>query len=330
MQLKRLEIILSEKCNINPPCIMCGRNIHLKNNPHFYDNGFFDFALFDKFKDELKQIEHLEISAGGEPLLYPRFLDVIGLLGEKTTFSFVTNGILLTPELSEKLLHGNKAFNINISIDAATQETYKLIRQNDNFYKIISNIKAINEFKAKYNLSTNVKISMTLNIFNIDEALDFVKMGERLGCKEIRFNHFNSYPDFVPLTRPDLTYKGISCQTIPIKHDRIMDSVFEYAESKGLNVVLYGNRHLSVNPVIKPLETRKLKPNFCIQPFQSLEILQNGDVIPCCAAVHVIGNLRFNTLDEIWNNKIMQDLRSDISKGLLPRICNSDCKYIRI
>ena len=53
MQLKRLEIILSEKCNINPPCIMCGRNIHLRNDKHFYDNGFFDFALFDKFKDEI-------------------------------------------------------------------------------------------------------------------------------------------------------------------------------------------------------------------------------------------------------------------------------------
>lgn len=329
MQLKRLEIILSEKCNINPPCIMCGRNIHLKNDKHFYDNGFFDFALFDKFKDELKQIEHLEISAGGEPLLYPQFLDVIALLGEKTTFSFVTNGILLTPELSEKLLQNNKVFNINISIDAATPETYKLIRQNDNFYRIIDNIKAINEIKARLNLFTRVNISMTLNVFNLNEAFEFVLMGEMLKVNEIRFNHFNDYPDFIPLTRPDLSYKKISVLTVPELHDKVMNDVFQYAGNKGLKVVLYGSRNLSKKETIE-IKKKKLKPYFCRQPFQSLEILCNGDVIPCCAAVHVIGNLRNNTLNEIWNGSTMRRLREDINAGILPAICNKDCKFIRI
>lgn len=75
---------------------------------------------------------------------------------------------------------------------------------------------------------------------------------------------------------------------------------------------------------------------FCDSPFNIVHIHANGDVSPClCRAWHnfgVVGNLKLNTLEEIFNNDKMQHFRQTIidqaytycSKGTCGKLWNLD------
>lgn len=54
---------------------------------------------------------------------------------------------------------------------------------------------------------------------------------------------------------------------------------------------------------------------FCTQPFNRIEIYENGDVYNCCPPFinyYVIGNIFKSSFDEIWNGAKVQELRKKI------------------
>ena len=57
--------------------------------------------------------------------------------------------------------------------------------------------------------------------------------------------------------------------------------------------------------------------SFCIYPWIHLHAWPTGEAYPCCHATHspVYGNTKLQTLEEIWNNKRMRDLRLDMLAG---------------
>ncbi len=79
-------------------------------------------------------IEHADYLAvvklqGGEPLHYSNIVELVDLLNElKIPFDILTNGSLLTKELCKKLV-GSYCFNISISLDAGSNETYRYLRR---------------------------------------------------------------------------------------------------------------------------------------------------------------------------------------------------------
>ncbi len=55
--------------------------------------------------------------------------------------------------------------------------------------------------------------------------------------------------------------------------------------------------------------------SFCPQPFNRIEIYENGDVYNCCPPFisnYCIGNIYQNSFDEIWNGEKIQELRRKI------------------
>ena len=66
----------------------------------------------------------------------------------------------------------------------------------------------------------------------------------------------------------------------------------------------------------------------CNYPFGSLEVFINGDVRPCCWSGDKVGNLNDSTMDEIWNGKLMMELRDYIMNDKVHPLCrNAACKY---
>jgi len=61
----------------------------------------------------------------------------------------------------------------------------------------------------------------------------------------------------------------------------------------------------------------------CIVPWVYLDILPEGTVVPCCSNATELGNLKFQTLEEIWNGDKMKQFRLDMFKDDLPESCQS-------
>lgn len=70
-----------------------------------------------------------------------------------------------------------------------------------------------------------------------------------------------------------------------------------------------------------------LPKNFCSAPFTQLFIYPTGDVFVCCEGAGHVGNLKENTLDELWNGPVIQKLRQEFLSGE-PKQCkkNISCR----
>lgn len=65
----------------------------------------------------------------------------------------------------------------------------------------------------------------------------------------------------------------------------------------------------------------------CLKPFYSLELHAGGDVSFCCvewSKVGYIGNIKDNSLEEIWNGKIAQYIREKMYNEDLTDVCKPD------
>jgi len=66
-----------------------------------------------------------------------------------------------------------------------------------------------------------------------------------------------------------------------------------------------------------------MSPNsktFCMHPFTGLATREDGAIQACCRS-HPVGNIRDNTLEEIWNNNIMQRIRRQVLNNERPNEC---------
>jgi len=77
----------------------------------------------------------------------------------------------------------------------------------------------------------------------------------------------------------------------------------------------------------------------CYHPWTSISINEKGDVFPCCITYLRMGNLRNNSLKEIWNGRKYQKFRKTVNslapkemcrncslrgKALTSHLCNND------
>lgn len=74
--------------------------------------------------------------------------------------------------------------------------------------------------------------------------------------------------------------------------------------------------------------TKKLQNNFvvsetlCPLPWTHLEVLQWGDVRPCCVHTNSVGHVKNDSLKTIFNSSKIQTLRQDMLSGKKPSGCN--------
>jgi radical SAM protein with 4Fe4S-binding SPASM domain len=68
----------------------------------------------------------------------------------------------------------------------------------------------------------------------------------------------------------------------------------------------------------------KVSDTFCIMPWTHLHTWPNGNVYPCCLADsdYPVGNLKKNTLEEIWNSKDLKKIRTELLNGEKPGVCH--------
>ena len=62
---------------------------------------------------------------------------------------------------------------------------------------------------------------------------------------------------------------------------------------------------------------------FCMLPWTHIHAYPNGDAYPCCLASHKhpIGNMRNETIDQLWNNNGMKTLRKNMLTGKASKEC---------
>lgn len=123
-------------------------------------NGLLQFELYKKIIDDLKDfdtpIKTLRLYKEGEPLVNPKFADMISY-AKKSGFveriDTTTNGALLTKEKNREIIHAG-IDQINISVNGiSAEQIYYFTRTKVNFDEYVRNIKDLYENRANCEIS---------------------------------------------------------------------------------------------------------------------------------------------------------------------------------
>ncbi len=326
-KMRVLYCAVTSYCNVK--CIMCS----IINNK---------WELPDKaVSNIIESMPYLEnvIWQGGEVFLYKNFTKLMDAAGKhKVNQKIVTNGLLLNESVIDKLISYNVDFGI--SIDGLSKDVYEYIRVGGDFDVLINNLKLLKKCRSNF---VNPKTNWVLNVLvmkkNINQIEYFPEFAAEYGFSKLCINAFG--PDFLSTEENIFHYNkniefekkiieikeilNIKCKKLGIE---LFDSLPDYSMKYEKNEEGHNSAD-SDNP--KP-ENNLKKNLFCQVPWRMLFVDSDGTVRPeCfCDREHTAGDISENTIDEIWNNEVMQEYRKNIINNTQHTICKTDCLERRI
>jgi radical SAM protein with 4Fe4S-binding SPASM domain len=280
-------IELTNKCPFK--CIMCARTNHMTRS-----EGFMEFELFKKAIDELvaanpkyvRQGEIIWFHHFGESLTHPdfdKFIHYAKHFDMKCGLSI--NPLLLTNKMAHKLLDSHLT-EIYCSLDGHDNESFEKIRGVKDAYEISK--KRMLDFLA-LKVKGGYRAKITLSMINFSFNNTTVEAARTFWESQIGIDEF--------LHKAFTTWDG---------------------NAEDVN---------ALNPNVATAAVADLtKEVTCKIPWKTVTITWDGDVVPCCYDYdkrYVLGNLRYQTLTEIWNGNKMQALRKEFISN---KVTNSLCK----
>jgi MoaA/NifB/PqqE/SkfB family radical SAM enzyme len=308
-------------CNMKPPCGMCLNWVGDKGPRHHPGLTAGDLRAFG---DPLRRAWDVINCSIGEPLILKDLLPVIGLLASwEKPFGINSNGLALTPQLTEKLVPYFEILTITFSVDAATPETYAKIR-GPHFLKVIENIAYYSERRRKaFPEGTASKTGMVMLPMKVNrrEVSAFVRLAAWLGMDVVELRQLNDYGgewkvdkggflfDYQEQILPPSELEEVreEAEEAAAECGIILDCQYQVSEERTYEAFLPQNR-----------EKGKIK---CIQPWHFILPYQNGDTVGCCYMGKSLGNWRKVGLEALWNGDCMQQIRKEMAEGKLPREC---------
>jgi MoaA/NifB/PqqE/SkfB family radical SAM enzyme len=163
----RLSIELTTRCNAN--CEMCTRRELVKCGG--LEVGEMKTETVKLVLEEIRKLNKLGKKVVvapmglGEPLLYgklPEFFKRVKVISGDIKLVLVTNGILLNKNWV-KILVDLGVDEICVSLNAADRDSYKKIMGNDNYEKVIENIRSLIAYRNKKSQSKTAVIVQYLD-----------------------------------------------------------------------------------------------------------------------------------------------------------------------
>src|SRR5947209_8276708 len=128
------------QCNLR--CQMCSIQFR-QDGPPYGPLAFMDFEQFTRLVDQFVNIQELHLQGLGEPMMHPRFFDMVAYAAERgINVSTNSNLTLLNDRRAERCVTSGLA-RLHVSIDGATAETYERIRVRAHFERIVGNLERL-------------------------------------------------------------------------------------------------------------------------------------------------------------------------------------------
>jgi radical SAM protein with 4Fe4S-binding SPASM domain len=265
--------------------------------------GEMEWSLFQRVVDQLPSgplPSSVIFELHNEPLLDRRILEFVSYVKSarpEKRCSIVTNGELLDRFSAAEILQSGLN-RLTVSLNAHSRETYERLNAGLSYERVMENVSVV---LSDERLRRRVTLSYVATRDNLDEVRTAMAAWRRQGVatRVIEVANRTGLVD---------NYDGIR-----------LASRF-YGESLGPRV--WG-----------PLISRVGRLTGCVNPFRQLNILFNGECIICCHdwnRATVIGDVRTQTLEEVWNSPRINEVRRLVLRKKYDRIAAcKDCSLAR-
>ena len=303
----------------------------------------------------------------GEPTIHPQFRELIEHLSKfRVMIDFITNGTQLTDELCDFLVKNNVA-KVTVSFSGNNKTDYENIYIGGDFNKVLRGMDCLNKAKQKYGATyPALTVNSIAFRHHINHLPDFVDMMADYGVEKIEVKKLVENVDHLrghaAPYRPeeelllaeakkrarqrgiyvdDDQYERESCRTDTAPpstklHD--MKNVAKNAaataidsnhkEFEDIDLLSLNEAELNLELNLQPIKNfGEVNPYYCLEPFKTMYVRQNGYVKPCCFSpdkASALGNIHTNQAKEIWQGSPFTEIRKGIALGNYPK---SHCKF---
>lgn len=308
---REFQIEVTNRCNLD--CDMCPRLTLLKVPEVDMSQETFE-AVLSRMVDP----ESVTLTGWGEPLMHPRLFDYIDAIKARhpqCAVGFTTNGHLLAPGMVEKILSRPVA-RVNVSLEELPWENAVAanafappppppddarrgnpMKGGDNRIardghptppKVVDHLKHFlaqrNAMAERGDQAPEVRLQVVLFPNSAETVQRLVDFGADLGFQAINVVRLDvrGRPD---LTRPE-----------PEEERQLIALARQRARARGIPLG-------SVNDHGWALRIGSHNDRFCMRLDNYVYVDVAGNVAPCCLLrAHHLGNLREQTLGEVWNS----------------------------
>jgi MoaA/NifB/PqqE/SkfB family radical SAM enzyme len=309
-----LNIELTTGCNLK--CIMCrGSHNYVKESEGVRHLTIEEFTSILSGID-LNRLKILNFAGNAEPLLSPEIPSILTLcLENKIIVEFITNGMLLAPQISKQLV--GCASEIHISFGGSRKKTFESIRQGTDFDLIVENIRLLSKAKkVGKNSYPRIWLNPILMKRNIHELPEIVNLAKELDCQGVACSHLivNS-PELI---EESLFFCKEECNAFLKKATELAD-MYE--------ICLLKPEYFSAESDYKE-NGNKLEAWRRCRFLWNRAVLGIEGIIPCSGNSFEMDfdrNVIRNKFMDIWNNDWYANMRSSLLTGNPPEEC-MNCK----
>lgn len=187
---KQIEFSYDRRCNVR--CIFC-RNEKTKEEEEY--NRKKEQRIeenFDRiFTPILKKVEFVELNSAGELFASKHSIEIVKkiiAINPNIKFKIISNGILFTKEIIEKLNLKERMTTVTISMHSITEKTYNKLVEHGNFKALIDNVKYLSELK-KQGFLDNLQLNFVVTSINYKEMKKFALFAKQMNAKAFFINY---------------------------------------------------------------------------------------------------------------------------------------------
>lgn len=354
-----LQLSLSSYCNIM--CRFCGQTRFRElasEDPHFLLDDLTVDTLRDMFRDVgIGYPFHVDFAGYGEPIVNPHFIEILDFVRARFPFSRLrtcTNGLALTPEMTEALIDRQLDW-LNISLNAATRESWEITTGNRHFDRVIENIRHLQRRKRALGVRRPaVGVSYVLTRHSLECLPEFVDLCVELGADSAAVTYMTamtaqSLPDSVVFTprRANEVLRAVRDKADRLGFRLRLPALFEDDEAPAgeepppadMDIRAMRREYvevwsaakskppppprtrLPIDPTTRP--TREtVAATRCRYPWDYLLVSGTGDTRICCGGLPPEnGSIAEAGFWKIWNAEVRQHFRRTVNTAVIDEHC---------
>jgi MoaA/NifB/PqqE/SkfB family radical SAM enzyme len=320
-----LQIEPAGQCNLR--CQMCPIQFR-RDGPPYGPPAFKAFETFTRQLDEFPGLEELQLQGLGEPMMHPRFFDMVDYAAARgirvTTNSNLT---LLNRRRAERCAAGGLD-TLFVSIDAATPEVYERIRVRSHFARVVRNLEGLLAARGE-RPTPHLRLVTVVMRQNLHELPALVRLAHRWGMEGMSVQHLCH--DFGESSLP-AHYRPmrefVDEQTLLGEDPTRVAESFAAARATAADLGLE-LRLPRTTPREHPPGTPG--PKRCDWPWRGAYLSYEGLAMPCCMVATPdranLGNVAQDGAAIVWNGDAYQEFRARLDSDDPPEVCRSCAIY---
>ncbi len=318
-----LEIWPTFECNLN--CVYCWRRVHdlRKIKQRVSEERYLEIL------NEASNIgiRRVEVVGGGEPMKFPRIIEIIKRIKLSEMIGTMTTNGTLFNEKSVRTMVEMKWDLIAISLDGPNEEIHDKIRGRGAFKKVINTLRLFKYWKRRLKThKPEIIFVPVLSKLNYEYIPQFFYIAKKFDVKVVDFKPLILYGGaFEKYKIKENEYEDI--RKIILKSLRIAR---KYKIDTNLSEYL-NDFFVMKSPEVVPVMKEKAKKNFlkipCFMPWYFLKIYaEEGCAGPCLVPdkLHMM-NINKYSLEEVWYSEKFDKLRKMMRNNIVPSFCSRCC-----